>query len=131
MYIQVYISYFFVRVSVLLFVLRLLPSYKKWQQRVVHVVFLLSFLVTLYTCIAFGVSCIPFKANWETVPNSKCFSKDVLVITNQINACKTQLIAFRFGLPVLVLTLPSSCMRVRHRHCLDTDVPIGKFKDEG
>ncbi|KAL8896845.1 MAG: hypothetical protein Q9207_007510 [Kuettlingeria erythrocarpa] len=85
-YIQAYIIYFFVRASVMLFVLRLLPSYKKWQQRVVYAMFLINFLVTLYTCITFGVSCIPFKANWDTVPNAKCFSKDVLVITNQINA---------------------------------------------
>lgn len=72
----------------MLFVLRLLPSYKKWQQRMVLVVFLVNFLVTVYTCIAFGVSCIPFEANWDTIPNSKCFSKDVLVITNQVNAGK-------------------------------------------
>ncbi|KAL8930476.1 MAG: hypothetical protein Q9208_000660 [Pyrenodesmia sp. 3 TL-2023] len=31
------------------------------------------------------------SANWETVPNAKCFSKDVLVITNQINAGKAPL----------------------------------------
>lgn len=86
-----YINYFFIRASVLLFVLRLLPSYKKWQQRITHVVFLVSFLVTLYTCISLGVSCRPFKANWETVNNSKCFSKDLVVITNQINAGRTPL----------------------------------------
>ncbi|KAL8689577.1 MAG: hypothetical protein Q9218_004781 [Villophora microphyllina] len=85
-YIQVYISYFFVRASVLLFALRLLPTYKKVQQRIIYAVFLVNFLVTAYTCVTFGVSCIPFKANWESVPNSKCFSKDVLVVTNQINA---------------------------------------------
>ena len=75
----------------MLFVLRLLPIYKKWQQRVVYLAFLMNFLVTAYTCIAFGVSCIPFKANWDTVANSKCFSKDVLVITNQVNAGKAYL----------------------------------------
>ncbi|KAL9000111.1 MAG: hypothetical protein Q9169_001186 [Polycauliona sp. 2 TL-2023] len=34
----------------------------------------------------FGVSCIPFKANWRAVPDAKCFSKDLLAVTNQINA---------------------------------------------
>lgn len=72
----------------MLFVLRLLPSYKKWQQRVVYLAFLTNFLVTAYTCVVFGISCHPFKANWEDVPNSKCFSKDVLVLTNQINGGK-------------------------------------------
>ena len=78
----------------MLFVLRLLPSYKKWQRRVVYVVFLMNFLVTAYTCIIFGISCIPFSANWDTLPNSKCFSKDVLAITNQVNAGKTYLSLF-------------------------------------
>ncbi|KAL9003048.1 MAG: hypothetical protein Q9188_004060 [Gyalolechia gomerana] len=86
-YIIVYIAYFFIRASVMLFVLRLLPSYKKWQQKVVYSMFLVNFAVTLYTCITFGVSCIPFKANWDTtIANAKCFSNQVLVITNQINA---------------------------------------------
>ncbi|KAL8890164.1 MAG: hypothetical protein Q9215_002639 [Flavoplaca cf. flavocitrina] len=85
-YIQAYIAFFFIRASIGLFVLRLLPSYKKWQQRVVCVVLLVNFAVTAYTCIMFGVSCIPFKANWEDVPNAKCFSKDLLATTNQINA---------------------------------------------
>lgn len=76
----------------MLFVLRLLPSYKKWQQKVVYSMFLVNFVVTLYTCITFGVSCIPFKANWDTtITNAKCFSNQVLVITNQINAGKAPL----------------------------------------
>ena len=54
-------------------------------------VFLVSFLATAYTCITFGVSCKPFKANWEDVPGSKCFSKDLIVITNQVNAGKNYL----------------------------------------
>ena len=71
----------------MLFVLRLLPSYKKWQQRVVVLVFIINFLAIAFTCVMFGVSCIPLMANWDdTVPNAKCFSKDLLVITNQINA---------------------------------------------
>lgn len=89
-----YIANFFLRASVTLFVLRLLPSYKKWQRRVVYVAFLMNFLVTAYTCIAFGISCIPFNANWDTVPNSKCFSKDVLAITNQINSGTIYLCGF-------------------------------------
>lgn len=86
-----YIVYFFVRASVMLFVLRLLPSYKKWQQRIVQLTLLVNFLVTAYTCVTFGVSCISFKATWDPVPGSKCFPKDVLVITNQINGGMTYL----------------------------------------
>ena len=88
-YLEVYLVYFFIRASILLFVLRLLPSYKKWQQNLVYGVFSVNFIVTAYTCITFGVSCRPFRANWMTVPNSKCFSVDVIVITNQVNASKS------------------------------------------
>ena len=80
--------FFFVRASVQLFVLRLLPSYKKWQQNSVYLAFAINFLVTLYACITFGVSCRPFRASWEDVPNSKCFSTNLLVITNRVNAGK-------------------------------------------
>ena len=89
--VQVYITYFFVRASVMLFVLRLLPSYKVWQQRAVLATFAINFLATLYTCIAVGISCIPFQANWEDMPEARCFSKGVLVLTNQINSSKTYL----------------------------------------
>lgn len=75
----------------MLFVLRLLPSYKRWQKLAVDAMFLISFLVTVYSCVTFGVSCIPFKANWEQIPGAKCFSKDLLVITNQVNAGKRPL----------------------------------------
>ena len=76
----------------MLFVLRLLPSYKVWQQRVVVAIFLFNFLVTLESGIAFGISCIPFRANWDEVPNSKCLPVDILVITNQVNASKSHLL---------------------------------------
>ena len=114
----------------MLFVLRLLPSYKKWQQRVVNVAFLINFLATAYTCITFGVSCIPFKANWDTVPNSKCFSKDVLVITNQVNAGKTYLSPSQRN-SALLLNSYSSCVRMRHRHGFDTPVSVVGRTDEG
>ena len=87
-YIEAYIVYFLIRASVMMFVLRLLPSYKVWQLRVVLVAFALNLLVTAYTCFVFGFSCIPFQANWEDIPNPKCFSKDLIVITNQVNAGK-------------------------------------------
>ena len=81
-----YLSFFFVRASVMLFILRLLPSYKKWQQRVVNLIFIVNFLATVYTLFMLGFSCVPFQANWKAVPNSKCLSKKVFVLTNQINA---------------------------------------------
>lgn len=113
----------------MLFVLRLLPCYKKWQQRVVNLAFLINFLVTAYTCITFGVSCIPFNANWDTVPNSKCFSKDFLVITNQVNAGKTYISPFDQD-SALLLNSYSSCVRMRHRHGFDTPISVVGRTDE-
>ena len=83
-----FLVYYFARASVMLFVLRLLPSYKKWQRNFVNMAFLLNFLTTAYTCVAYGVSCMPFEANWKDIPGSWCMSTDVVALTNQLNACK-------------------------------------------
>ena len=86
---QSYVIYFFIRASILLFVLRLLSSYKKWQQNLVYGVFAVNFIVTAYTCVAVGLFCRSFTANWMIIPNSTCFSIDVIVITNQVNASQS------------------------------------------
>ena len=79
----------------LLFVLRLLPSYKKRQQQVVYAIFFVNFAITLAACVMFGVSCIPFKASWDAIPDAKCFSEDRLVIVNQVNASKSPDMCFK------------------------------------
>ena len=102
----------------------------KWQQRVLNLTFLINFLVTAYTCIAFDVSCIPFNANWDTVPNSKYFSKDVLVITNQVNVGKIYLSPSHWD-SALLLKSYSSCVRMRHRRGFDTPNSTMGRTDEG
>lgn len=92
--------------------------------------FLMNFLVTAYTCITFGISCIPFKANWDSIPDSKCFSKEVLAITNQINAGRSSLSDFDWD-SWFLLKSHSSCVRMRHRHGLDTPVSAVGCTDEG
>lgn len=114
----------------MLFVLRLLPSYKKWQQRAVNLAFLINFLITVYACVAFGVSCIPFRANWETVPNSRCFSKNLLVITNQVNAGRTY-VPLAGEDSVLRLIFCSAWVRLRHCHRFDTSVLVVECTNEG
>ena len=69
----------------MLFVLRLLPPFKKWQQKVVYITFILNVIITLIATVSYGVSCIPFRAGWENVPNAKCVSKNVLVATQKVN----------------------------------------------
>ncbi|KAL9087210.1 MAG: hypothetical protein Q9159_003777 [Coniocarpon cinnabarinum] len=84
-WVMVFISFFFLRASVMLFVLRLLPPFKKWQQKVVYVAFVLNVIITIIATVSYGVSCIPFRAAWQEVPGSKCFSKKVLVATQKMN----------------------------------------------
>lgn len=69
----------------MLFVLRLLPSYKKWQQKVVYVAFGINFAITMLAKINYGISCTPLQAAWETIPGSHCFSKDLIVIVTKVN----------------------------------------------
>ncbi|KAI9696360.1 MAG: hypothetical protein M1820_008202 [Bogoriella megaspora] len=85
-YTLMYIELFLIRASIMLFVLRLLPSFKVIQRRIVYGVFLINFVITLFACLSFGLSCRPMKANWDAIPNAHCFSKELLVITNQVNA---------------------------------------------
>lgn len=85
-YTAAYINYFLIRTSVMLFVLRLLPSYKKKEARLIYVMFLVNFVISAFACLTFGLSCRPFKANWDAVPSKHCFSKKLLVIVNQVNA---------------------------------------------
>ena len=73
----------------MLFVLRLLPSYKTWQQYLIYVLFFLNFAVTLVGCVTYAVSCVPFKAVYDTsIKGAKCYSKDQLVIVTQLNASR-------------------------------------------
>ena len=80
-----FICFYFIRTSVLLFVLRLLPIYKRWQKNVILTNFALNIAITLIGTVSYGLSCIPFRAWYQEVPNAKCFSTRNLVITNQVN----------------------------------------------
>ena len=72
----------------MLFVLRLLPIYKRWQKRIIYALLPLNLAISLIATVSYGLSCIPFKAWYEPVPGARCFSKDKLVITNQVNGGK-------------------------------------------
>lgn len=87
-WIMAFICFCFVRMSVMLFVLRLLPVYKRWQKNVILCAFALNIAVTLIGTVSYGLSCIPFRAWYQEVPNARCFGTDKLVITNQVNGGK-------------------------------------------
>ena len=85
----VFISYFFIRASVMLFVLRLLPPSKVWQRRVTYVAFFLNFAITLIAVVSYGVRCRPFIAAYKSVPGAKCSSENVIVVTQQVNGSES------------------------------------------
>lgn len=84
-WILAFIAFCIIRTSVLLFVLRLLPVYKRKQKNVVVSTFALNIAVALVGTVSYGLSCIPFRAWYQEVPNAKCFSTHNLVIANQVN----------------------------------------------
>ena len=73
----------------LLFVLRLLPPYKKLQQRIIYVELFVNFAITLIATLTYGIGCIPFEALYMDVPGAKCFSKEKLVIVARVNASES------------------------------------------
>ena len=52
-----------------------------------------------------------FQANWKDILDSKCFSKSVLVLTNQINSGKTRVALHLSFIKWLTLISPGMCMR--------------------
>ena len=81
----VYVNYFFLRSSVMLFVLRLLPTFKRWQKWVTYAALCMNLAITIEIVISYGLSCIPFRAEWDYVPDANCYSKDTLVIVSVVN----------------------------------------------
>ena len=72
----------------MLFVLRLLPPDRKWQERIILFVLFLNFAITMIATVSYGVRCQPYIAAYEYIPGATCFSNRVLVITMQLNASK-------------------------------------------
>lgn len=111
----------------MLFVLRLLPSYKKWQQKFIYVLFFMNFAITIIACATMGTSCIPFNAIWEKVPGSRCFSKEHVVAASQVNGSKLYPPIFNSS---SVLIMYSSGVRLRCRDSLGPPVPPLERPDE-
>ena len=46
----------------MLFVLRLLPAFKQWQQKVIYGTMIINFAISLVATIIFGLSCMSLHA---------------------------------------------------------------------
>ena len=86
---MVFISYFFLRTSIMLFVLRLLPPDKVLQKRIIYGAFLLNFAITMIAVISYGVRCVPLSGAYKNVPGAKCFPAHIIVVTQQVNGSKS------------------------------------------
>ena len=86
----VFFSFFFLRASIMLFTMRLLPFTKNVQRRVIYVCQGLNFAITMVVAVSYGLKCRPFSASWRQVggrhvPGAKCISSDVIAATQQVN----------------------------------------------
>ncbi|KAI9671856.1 MAG: hypothetical protein M1831_003384 [Alyxoria varia] len=86
----VFVSFFFLRSSIMLFTLRLLPFTKNVQRRVIYVCLAFNFAITMVVAVSYGLKCRPFSASWKQVgghqvPGAKCISSDVIAATQQVN----------------------------------------------
>ena len=92
----VFISFFFLRASVMMFTLRLMPSFKKWSQRTTFIALILNFLITMVAVVGYGTQCVPCAVRKREVPGHNCnTSAKALVVTQQVNGSKSQSTALR------------------------------------
>ena len=123
-WIIVFLSYFLIRTSVQLFVLRLLPPHKKWQARTIVFVFFLNVAISLFAMISYGLSCTPFRANWADVPNAKCLPQHILDAAQIANGGKNPLRAllkrrYTSGVDTSVFHLLTTSSSICHHRCRD------------
>ena len=83
-----FIVFFFIRASIMLFTLRLLPCTKIWCKRLIYFTLFLNFSITVIACVSYGMRCVPFGAIGKVNAGAKCISTEVLVSTMKLNGSK-------------------------------------------
>ena len=80
-----FICFFFLRASVMFFVLRLLAKTKRWPPRFIWIAMFLNFAITMIAVVTYGIRCIPFKAIYLPVDGAQCMPVPNLVIAMTLN----------------------------------------------
>ncbi|KAI9723458.1 MAG: hypothetical protein M1828_004188 [Chrysothrix sp. TS-e1954] len=83
--IEAFTALWFLRSSVMLFTLRLMPKSKKWPQRIIYASFFLNFAITIIVTVTYGTKCVPFTAIYKSVPGAKCDAQSIQIATQQLN----------------------------------------------
>ena len=78
----------------MLFVLRLLPAFNQWQEKVIYGTMIVNFAISLVATIIFGLSCMPLRAFWDNdaqmnLPGSKCYPVSRRVLVQQVNGSES------------------------------------------
>ena len=111
-WLMAFLAFFFVRASVMLFTLRLLPRTKRRSQWIIIGAFTLNVAITLIAMISFGLQCEPFSAIWNPRPGAKCAAPQVLTVSNRVNGGMCLALPTSIG-PTLTLA-PSFSLHHRH-----------------
>ena len=84
------LSFFFLRTSIIIFVLRLLPNSKRsWPRRTLYLAMFANLVVTATAMVTFGLRCIPFSAIYTDVPGAQCMSKQMVATAIASNASES------------------------------------------
>ena len=75
-----FISLFFIRLSICIFTLRLLPPTQSWPRRFTFGAIGLNFASTLANCLVFGTRCTPIQAIWDRNVVGRCLTLEQLAI---------------------------------------------------
>ena len=79
-----FVAFFFLRLSVMLFTLRLLPRTKFRSQIIIYVAMFLNFAISLIAAVSYGLHCQPVSAYWHPVQGAKCLNskllKDMMIV---------------------------------------------------
>ncbi|KAI9721903.1 MAG: hypothetical protein M1828_004998 [Chrysothrix sp. TS-e1954] len=95
---------FFMRTSVMLFVLRLLPKTKRWPVRLIYFAMALNVVITIIGLVMMGTRCIPFEGLYINNIGAKCSSPSFITTALIVNASLSCLIDFiTAAVPMLLL----------------------------
>lgn len=83
-----FISLFFLRASIALFLLRILDSVSLRTKYLLYTVTGLNAMVMSLTVIIAVVQCIPLQAIWDSSIQGRCFSNKIFDIVARVYGCK-------------------------------------------
>ncbi|KAI9710648.1 MAG: hypothetical protein M1828_002135 [Chrysothrix sp. TS-e1954] len=99
-----FVCLFFLRTSIMIFVLRLLPRTQRWPFQVIYASLGLNAAISIFASVTYGIKCVPFSRIWDKDVPGHCLSDSVAAATLITNAALCSLMDFITALvPVFLL----------------------------